>query len=54
MATPAVASSGSSGAFILGPSMFYPLVIDCGAPNVFVKAISTSANDLYLTLVATE
>jgi len=54
MATPAVATSGGSGAFILGPSMFYPIVIDCGAPNVFVKAISTSANDLYLTLVATE
>jgi hypothetical protein len=34
--------------------MFFPIVIDCGAPNVFVKAISTSANDLYLTLVATE
>jgi hypothetical protein len=54
METPAVASTGSSGSFVLGPSMFYPLVIDCGAPNVFVKAISTSANDLYMTLVATE
>jgi len=52
--TPTVAANEGSGAFILGPSMFYPLVIDCGAPNVFVKAISTSANELYMTLVATE
>lgn len=54
MKTPVIASSGGSGAFILAPNMFFPIVIDCGAPNVFVKAISSSANDLYLTLVATE
>lgn len=54
METPTVASTGGSGAFILGPSMFYPIVVDCGAPNIFVKAISTSANELYMTLVATE
>lgn len=54
MATPAIATSGSGGAFILAPSMFYPIVIDCGSPNIFVKAISSGSNELYLTLVATE
>jgi hypothetical protein len=34
--------------------MFYPIVIDCGSPNIFVKAISSGNNELYLTLVATE
>jgi hypothetical protein len=38
----------------LAPSMFVPVIIDCGAPNVFVKAISSGNNALYLTLVATE
>ena len=54
MATPAIASTGNGGSFVLAPSMFYPLVIDCGAPDVFVKAISSSTNSLYLTLAATE
>jgi hypothetical protein len=34
--------------------MFYPIVIDCGAPDVFVKAISSGNSDIFLTLVATE
>jgi hypothetical protein len=54
MATPAIATSGSSGAYILAPSMFLPVIIDCGAPNVFIKAISSGTNSLYLTLVANE
>jgi hypothetical protein len=54
MATPAIASTGNGGSFVLAPSMFYPLVIDCGAPNVYIKAISSGTNVLYLTLVATE
>lgn len=54
MATPALATSGGSGSFVLAPSMFVPVIIDCGAPNVFVKAISSGTNSLYLTLVATE
>jgi hypothetical protein len=54
MATPAIAASGSSGAYILAPSMFLPVIIDCGAPNVFIKAISSGTNSLYLTLVANE
>lgn len=54
MATPAIAASGSSGSFVLAPSMFYPIVIDCGAPNLYVKGISSGTNSLYLTLVATE
>jgi hypothetical protein len=54
MATPAIASTGNGGSFVLAPSMFYPLVIDCGAPNIYIKAISSGTNTLYLTLVATE
>lgn len=54
METPAVAASGAGGSFVLAPNMFFPLVIDCGSPNIFVKAISSGTNSLYLTLVATE
>lgn len=54
MATPAIAADGGSGAFVLAPSMFYPIVIDCGAPNIYVKGISSGTNSIYLTLVATE
>lgn len=54
MATPAIASTGGSGAYILAPNMFLPVIIDCGAPNVFIKAISSTTNSLYLTLVANE
>ena len=53
-ADPAIASTGASGSFVLAPSMFYPLVIDCGSPNIFVKGISSGTNTIYFTLVATE
>jgi hypothetical protein len=52
--TPAVAADEGSGSFVLAPTMFYPIVIDCGAPNVFVKAISAGDSDIFFTLVATE
>lgn len=51
---PTIASAGASGSFILAPAMFYPLVIDCGSPNIFVKGISSGTNVIYFTLVATE
>jgi hypothetical protein len=54
MATPAIAASGGSGSFVLAPNMFYPIIIDCGAPDIYIKAISSGTNTLYLTLVATE
>ena len=54
MATPAIASSGNGGAYILAPSMFLPVIIDCPRPNFFIKAISSGTNSLYLTLVANE
>ena len=53
-ADPTIAASGAGSSFVLAPSMFYPIVIDCGSPNIFVKAISSGSNELYLTLVATE
>ena len=54
METPAIATTGNGGSFVLAPNMFFPLVIDCGSPNIFVKAISSGTNSLYMTLVATE
>jgi len=54
MATPVIASSGGSGAFILAPNMFLPIIIDCPRPNFYIKAISSTTNVLYLTLVANE
>ncbi len=54
MATPVIATTGGGGAFVLAPNMFYPLVIDCGSPSIFVKGISSGTNSIYLTLVATE
>jgi hypothetical protein len=53
-ADPTIASTGSSGSFILAPNMFFPIVIDCGSPNIFVKGISSGSNVIYFTLVATE
>lgn len=54
MATPAIASTGTGGSFVLPPGMIMPLVIDCGSPDIYVKAISSGTNVLYMTLVATE
>jgi hypothetical protein len=54
MATPAIATTGGSGAYVLAPGLFLPVIIDCGAPDVFIKAISSGTNSLYLTLVANE
>jgi len=31
-----------------------PVVIDCASPNLFIKAISSATNTIYVTLVATE
>jgi hypothetical protein len=53
-ADPTIASTGNGASFVLAPNMFYPLVIDCGSPNIFVKGISSVTNTIYFTLVATE
>ena len=54
MDTPAIAATGGSGSFVLPANMIYPMIIDCGAPNLYLKAISSGTNTLYITLVATE
>jgi len=54
MDTPAIASTGGSGSLVLPANMIYPMIIDCGAPNLFLKGISSGTNTLYVTLVATE
>jgi hypothetical protein len=51
---PTIGATGSSGSFVLPGGMIFPIYIDCPAPNVFIKGISSSTNTLYMTLVATE
>ena len=54
MGTPSIASTGASGSFVLAPNMFIPVIIDCASPNLFIKAISSATDTIYVTLVATE
>ncbi len=54
MDTPTIASTGNSGSLVLPANMIYPMIIDCGAPDLYLKAISSGTNTLYITLVATE
>jgi hypothetical protein len=54
MPVPVVPTTGTGAAYVLPPNMLYPIVIDCGAPNVFVKGVSTTTNTIYMTLVATD
>jgi len=39
---------------LLNTNMIYPMIIDCGAPDLYIKGISSGTNTLYITLVATE
>jgi hypothetical protein len=54
MLTPAIATTGNGGSFVLPANMIYPMVLDCPAPDFYLKAISSATNTLYVTLVATE
>lgn len=54
MATPVIASTGNSGSFVLPANMIYPIILDCPAPDFYLKGISSSTNTIYVTLVATE
>jgi hypothetical protein len=54
METPVIASTGGSGSLVLPANMIYPMIIDCGAPDLYIKGISSGTNTLYITLVATE
>jgi hypothetical protein len=54
MATPAIAATGGSGSLVLPANMIYPRIIDSGAPDLYIKGISSGTNTLYVTLVATE
>lgn len=54
METPAIAATGGSGSLVLPGNMIYPMIIDCGAPDLYIKGISSGTNTLYVTLVATE
>jgi hypothetical protein len=52
MTVPVVPTTGTGAAFVLAPNMFMPVLLDVGAPNIFVKGVSTSNNKIYFTLVA--
>jgi hypothetical protein len=54
MDTPVIASTGGSGSLVLPANMIYPMIIDCGSPDLYIKGISSGTNTLYVTLVATE
>lgn len=54
MGTPAIASTGNSGSFVLPANMIYPIILDCPAPDFYLKGISSGTNTIYVTLVATE
>ena len=54
MDTPAIAATGGSGSLVLPGNMIYPMIIDCGVPDQYIKGISSGTNTLYVTLVATE
>ena len=54
MATPTIASTGNSGSFVLPGNMIYPIILDCAAPDLYLKGISSGTNTIYVTLVATE
>lgn len=54
MATPAIATTGNSGSFVLPGNMIYPIILDCPAPDFYLKGISSGTNTIYVTLVATE
>lgn len=46
---PAIASSGNAGSYVLPAAMNYPVVIACPAGPLYIKAISSITNVLYIT-----
>lgn len=49
--TPAIASSGNGGSFVLAPSMQMPIVLACPRAPFYIKGISSGTNTLYITAV---
>ena len=49
VATPAIASTGTAGSFVLPASMNFPLVIAAPKAPFYIKGISSGTNTLYIT-----
>lgn len=47
--TPAIASSGSAGSFVLPGGMNFPIVVACPPAPFYIKGISAGTNVLYIT-----
>ena len=48
-ADPAIASSGNAGSYVLPAAMTMPILIAAPAGPLYIKAISSSTNVLYIT-----
>jgi hypothetical protein len=51
VATPAIASTGNAGSFVLPAAMTFPLVIAAPKAPFYIKGISSGTNTLYITAV---
>jgi uncharacterized protein YfdQ (DUF2303 family) len=49
--TPAIASTGNAGSFVLPASMNFPLIIAAPKAPFYIKGISSGTNTLYITAV---
>jgi hypothetical protein len=49
VATPAIASTGNAGSFVLPAAMTFPLVIAAPKAPFYIKGISSGTNTLYIT-----
>ena len=47
--TPTVASTGTSGSYVLPAAMNYPLIVAAPQAPFYIKAVSSSTNTLYIT-----
>lgn len=46
---PAIASTGNAGSYVLPAAMTQPIVIACPAGPLYIKAISSTTNVLFIT-----
>jgi len=51
VATPAIASTGNAGSFVLPAAMTFPIVIAAPKAPFYIKGISSGTNTLYITAV---
>jgi hypothetical protein len=52
--TPAIASTGNAGSFVLPPAMNFPVVIAAPPAPFYIKGISSGTNTLYVTPIQSD